>query len=84
MAVQGFYKGKLDDSWDPGAQRLLDLFLGSENYDNRIDNGGMFDLEVLADLRLRYGSELDRVVASQEESRPGRVQQEFAPGSQSG
>ena len=55
MAAQGFYKGKLDDSWDAVTQRRLDLFLGSENYDNRIDNGGMFDLEVLADLRRRYG-----------------------------
>ena len=35
-------------------QRRLDLFLGRENYDNRIDNGGLLDLEVLADLRLRY------------------------------
>ena len=31
------------------------LFLGSENYDNRIDNGGLLDLEVLADLRHKYG-----------------------------
>jgi uncharacterized Ntn-hydrolase superfamily protein len=55
MAARGFYEGALDDSWDPAVQRCLDLFLGSENYDNRIDNGGMFDLEVLADLHLRYG-----------------------------
>ena len=59
MAAQGFYQGKLDDSWDPATQRRLDLFLGSENYDNRIDNGGLFDLEVLADLRLRYGDKVD-------------------------
>jgi uncharacterized Ntn-hydrolase superfamily protein len=63
MAAKGFYKGKLDDSWDPTVQRRLDLFLGSENYDNRIDNGGMFDLEVLADLRLRYGDKVNGVVA---------------------
>ena len=62
MAAQGFYRGKLDDSWDPAIQRRLDLFLGSENYDNRIDNGGLFDLEVLADLRLRYGDDVDQVV----------------------
>ena len=61
MAAQGFYKGHLDDSWDPATQRRLDLFLGSENYDNRIDNGGLFDLEVLADLRLRYGNKVDGV-----------------------
>ena len=54
MAAQGFYTGEVDDHWDPAAQRRLDLFLGRENYDNRIDNGGLLDLEVLADLRLRY------------------------------
>jgi uncharacterized Ntn-hydrolase superfamily protein len=54
MSAQGFYTGEVDDRWDPAAQRRLDLFLGRENYDNRIDNGGLLDLEVLADLRLRY------------------------------
>ena len=54
MAAQGFYTGEVDHRWDVAAQRQLDLFLGRENYDNRIDNGGLFDLEVLADLRLRY------------------------------
>jgi uncharacterized Ntn-hydrolase superfamily protein len=53
--THGYYRGELDDSWDASTQRQLELFLGSENYDNRIDNGGLFDLEVLADLRLRYG-----------------------------
>ena len=55
MAARGFHAGAVDDTWDPAAQRELELFLGSENYDNRIDNGGLFDLEVLADLRRRYG-----------------------------
>jgi uncharacterized Ntn-hydrolase superfamily protein len=54
MAGQGFYQGSVDDSWDASVQRRLELFLGSENYDNRIDNGGLFDVEVLADLRRRY------------------------------
>jgi hypothetical protein len=65
MAARGFYRGKLDDSWDPAIQRRLDLFLGSENYDNRIDNGGLFDLEVLADLRLRYGNKADGLALGQ-------------------
>jgi len=56
MARQGFFAGVLDESWDREMQERLELFLGSENYDNRIDNGGQFDLEVLADLRRRYGS----------------------------
>lgn len=50
---------------DPAIQRRLDLFLGSENYDNRIDNGGLFDLEVLADLRLRYGNKADGLAPGQ-------------------
>jgi uncharacterized Ntn-hydrolase superfamily protein len=55
MTARGFYQGEPDGSWDAEAQGRLELFLGSENYDNRIDNGGLFDLEVLADLRRRYG-----------------------------
>jgi len=55
MAARGFYREDPDRSWGQEAQSRLDLFLGSENYDNRIDNGGLFDLEVLADLRRRYG-----------------------------
>ena len=55
MAARGFYHGDRDSSWDREAQARLDRFLGSENYDNRIDNDGLFDLEVLADLRRRYG-----------------------------
>jgi uncharacterized Ntn-hydrolase superfamily protein len=54
MASRGAYQGVVDDTWDAPAQRRLELFLGSENYDNRIDNGGLVDLDVLADLRRRY------------------------------
>jgi len=55
MAAQGFYTGELDHSWDSATRRRWELFLGSENYDNRINNGEMLDLEVLADLRRKYG-----------------------------
>jgi len=55
MTRRGFYSGGLDDRWDSEVQRRLELFLGSENYDNRTENGGLFDVEVLADLRRRYG-----------------------------
>ena len=54
MALKVVYSGPIDGHWDLAAQRRLDLFLGRENYDNRIDNGGLLDLEVLADLRHRY------------------------------
>ena len=55
MTPRGFYSGEIDGRWDGATQRRLELFLGSENYDNRIDNSGLFDLEVLTDLRRRYG-----------------------------
>jgi uncharacterized Ntn-hydrolase superfamily protein len=55
MAARRFYTGDVDGRWDTAAQQRFELFLGSENYDNRIDNGGLLDLEVLDDLRLRYG-----------------------------
>jgi uncharacterized Ntn-hydrolase superfamily protein len=55
MAARGFYEGDPDDDWDSATRRRWELFLGSENYDNRINNGGMLDLEVLADLRRKYG-----------------------------
>jgi uncharacterized Ntn-hydrolase superfamily protein len=58
MAARGFYKGKIDDTWDSAIEKRFELFLGSENYDNRIDNGGLLDLEVLQDLRIRYGQSL--------------------------
>lgn len=57
MVGQGFYQGPIDDGWDAEVQKRLELFLGSENYDNRIDNGGLFDLEVIADLRRRYSTD---------------------------
>jgi uncharacterized Ntn-hydrolase superfamily protein len=55
MAAHGSYDGTTDDTWDAPARKRWELFLGSENYDNRINDGSMLDLEVLADLRRRYG-----------------------------
>jgi uncharacterized Ntn-hydrolase superfamily protein len=55
MAVHGTWSGAPDGSWDADARRNWELFLGSENYDNRINDGTLLDLEVLADLRRRYG-----------------------------
>ena len=55
MAVRGFPGEPTGGTWDAAARRRWELFLGSENYDNRINGGQMLDLEVLADLRRRYG-----------------------------
>jgi uncharacterized Ntn-hydrolase superfamily protein len=55
MTARDFYRGETDGSWDADARRRWELFLGSENYDNRINDGELLDLEVLTDLRRRYG-----------------------------
>jgi uncharacterized Ntn-hydrolase superfamily protein len=55
MAAHGTYSGSPDGTWDADARTRWELFLGSENYDNRINDGELVDLEVLADLRRRYG-----------------------------
>jgi uncharacterized Ntn-hydrolase superfamily protein len=54
MAAQGSWSGPPDGTWDEAARHRWELFLGSENYDNRINDGLVVDLEVLADLRRRY------------------------------
>ncbi|WP_029432422.1 DUF1028 domain-containing protein [Blastococcus sp. URHD0036] len=56
MTARHVYAGPLDGSWDDDVRRRWALFLGSENYDNRINDGLLLDLEVLADLRSRYGA----------------------------
>jgi uncharacterized Ntn-hydrolase superfamily protein len=55
MAEHGAPHGAPDGTWDAATRRRWVLFLGSENYDNRINDGVLLDLEVLADLRRRYG-----------------------------
>jgi len=55
MAARGFYQGEVDDHWNAAVRQRWELFLGSENYDNRINGGEMLDLEVLSDLRRKYG-----------------------------
>ena len=56
MAEHGAYHGPPDGTWDAATRRRWVLFLGSENYDNRINDGVQLDLEVLADLRHRYAT----------------------------
>src|SRR6478735_5698633 len=55
MAARGFFQGEVDDQWNTAVRKRWELFLGSENYDNRINGGELLDLEVLADLRRKYG-----------------------------
>jgi uncharacterized Ntn-hydrolase superfamily protein len=55
MAARGFYQGEVDDHWNAAVRQRWELFLGSENYDNRINGGELLDLEVLSDLRRKYG-----------------------------
>lgn len=55
MVAAGFSEEPTDGTWDDTTRQRWRLFLGSENYDNRINDGRLLDLEVLADLRRRYG-----------------------------
>lgn len=40
--------------WDDGAIAAMKLFMGIENYDNRIRDDALIDREILQDIRLRY------------------------------
>lgn len=58
LARQGYLKkakGKPTGTWDQAAIAALQRFMGVENYDNRIRADALIDLEVLADIRARYG-----------------------------
>jgi len=57
LARQGYLKvkGKPTGTWDQKAIAAMQRFMGVENYDNRIRDDALIDLEVLADIRARYG-----------------------------
>ncbi len=51
----GFYDGPVSDVFGATCIRALHDFMGWENYDERIRDDGMIDLEVLRDVRARHG-----------------------------
>ena len=53
MRDRGFYSGSIDRHWEADAIEAMQLFMGWENYDNRIRGDALIDSEVLADMRAK-------------------------------
>ena len=51
---RGFYDGRIDGVHGPLSQRALQDFMGWENYDERIRDDALIDLEVLDDMRVKH------------------------------
>lgn len=54
MQKKGFYKGEINGFFDQQTQKSLHDFMGWENYDERIRNDDLIDLEVLNDIRKKH------------------------------
>lgn len=54
MSANGFYHGVIDERWEADAIESMQRFMGWENYDNRIRDDNLIDIEVLADIRDRH------------------------------
>ncbi|MFK5891593.1 MAG: DUF1028 domain-containing protein [Pseudomonadota bacterium] len=54
MSQRGFYNGAIDGQFNDISRQSLHDFMGWENYDARIRNDDLIDLEILADIRLKH------------------------------
>ena len=54
LHARGFYKGAVTGVFDTATQRALRNFMGWENYDERIRDDDLIDLEVLEDMRRKH------------------------------
>ena len=54
LHARGFYKGAATGLCDESLLKALRDFMGWENYDERIRNDALIDLEVLADIRCKH------------------------------
>lgn len=52
---EGYLEGQPSAAWDENRIAAMARFMGAENYDNRIRDDNLIDLEVLADIRSRRG-----------------------------
>jgi len=53
LAREGYLKGEAAAGWNTEKIRAMARFMGVENYDNRIRDDALIDIEVLADIRVR-------------------------------
>ncbi|MDX2506269.1 MAG: DUF1028 domain-containing protein [Gammaproteobacteria bacterium] len=54
MHTKGFYKGEINGVFDKQTQKSLHDFMGWENYDERMRDDDLIDLEVLEDIRKKH------------------------------
>ncbi len=54
MSQRGFYSGEINGEFNDVSQQALHDFMGWENYDARIRNDDLIDLEILEDIRLKH------------------------------
>ncbi len=54
MHKNGFYQGSINGVFDPQTQKSLHDFMGWENYDERIRDDDLIDIEVLHDIRKKH------------------------------
>ena len=54
LHARGFYQGAVTGITDPLTLKALRDFMGWENYDERIRDDHLIDLEVLADMRQKH------------------------------
>ena len=62
LRARGFYKGVVNGVCDAELLRALRDFMGWENYDERIRDDDLIDLEVLADIRVKHAAWLQAQV----------------------
>lgn len=60
LHARGFYKGAVTGVFDTATQRALRNFMGWENYDERIRDDDLIDLEVLEDMRRKHAAWLQQ------------------------
>ncbi len=60
LHARGFYKGPANGVFDSALKKALRDFMGWENYDERIRDDALIDLEVLTDIRARHREWLNR------------------------
>ena len=54
LSERGFYDGPVDGRYGPASQRAMRAFMGWENYDERIRDDALVDLDVVADIRSKH------------------------------
>ena len=54
MKIRNFYSGEVDGLFNKVTGNALHDFMGWENYDERIRNDELVDLEVLEDIRKKH------------------------------